>query len=60
MAINKSDDIDLKAMIEQITNNITKQNEMNELRKDEKRKYDESITEYEYLQDIERKTKLIR
>ena len=31
---------------------------MNELLKDEKKRYDESINEYEHLQDIERKTKL--
>lgn len=54
-AIDKCDVIDSKVMIEQIKNSILKQNEMNELIKDVKRKYDESITEYEHLQDIERK-----
>ena len=51
-AIDKGDDINSEEMMKQITNSITKQDEMNELLKDVKRTYDNSIYEYEHLQEV--------
>ena len=57
-AIDKGEDINSPELKNQITYRITKQYEMNELLKDEKRTYDDANYEYEHLQEVERKAKL--
>ena len=56
--INKGEDINSSDMFQQITNHIIKQDELNDLLKDEKRTYDDALNEYKHLQDVEQKAKI--